>query len=551
MYNLTNASKYIFLLLIPFYFSCNLQYKNKKRGKVFHYNESKNISSLDPAYARFPSTIWPINQLFNGLVQLDDSLNIKPCIAKIWNISTDGTIYTFRLRNDVYFHDNSLFSHPESRKVKATDFEFTFNRLLDPATASPGAWVFNAVNTNKANTKKGFKAINDSTFQIFLKSPFQAFLGLLTTPYCYVVPFEIVNFYGRDFRYHPVGTGPFKFKFWKEGEKLIFIKNENYFEKDTNGEKLPHIDAVSITFIADKQSEFLEFIKGRIDFISGVNASFKDELITRTGKLNPKYNKRINMLTCPYLNMEYLGFLVDTTIETVKNSPLRFKKVRQAINLAIDRKKMLTYLRNNIGYPASAGFVPKGLPSYSESAVKGYIYNPDSARKLLSEAGFPGGKGLLPIKITTVSDYQDLCEYIQHELSQVGIPVEIDVVTGLAYHEMLADSRINVFRASWIADYPDAENFMALFYSKNFSPKGPNYTHFKNANFDKLYELSLKERNNQKRFDYYNQMDQIIINESVVVPLFYDVAVRFTQKNIYNLGINPLNLLYLKYVDIK
>lgn len=539
------------LLLIVLFYSCNMNKKSEMRGKVFHYNESKNISSLDPAYARSPSTIWPVNQLYNGLVQLDDSLKIKPCIAKSWDISPDGIVYTFHLRKDVLFHDHSIFINGKGRKVNASDFEFSFNRLLDPITASPGAWVFNFVNINKENTKNGFKVLNDSTFQIFLTSPFQSFIQLLSNPYCCVVPHEIVNYYRRDFRYHPIGTGPFKFKLWIESEKLVLIKNENYFEKDNNGQKLPRIDAVAITFIADKQSEFLEFIKGRVDFISGINASFKDELITQTGKLSPKYKTRFNMLVSPYLNMEYLGILVDTSLETVKKSPLRYKNVRQAINLAIDRKKMLIYLRNNIGYPATAGFIPKGLPSFSETAVKGYQYNPDSARKLLAEAGFPNGRGLLPIKITSVNDYQDLCEYVQHELAQVGIPVEIDIVTGLAYREMLANSRMNIFRASWVADYPDAENFMTLFYSKNFCPKGPNYTHFKNARFDKLYEFSLKEMDLKKRFNYYHQMDQIIIDESVVVPLFYDVAVRFTQKNIYNLGINPLNLLNLKNVYIQ
>ena len=531
--------------------SCNENNGKKQVSKIFHYNESKNISTLDPAFARNQATIWPINQIFNGLIQLDDSLNIKPCIAKSWNISDDGKVYIFHLRKDVYFHDNIFFSKSKGRKVIASDFEYSFNRLIDEKVASPGMWVFNSVDKIYKNSNNGFKAINDSTFAIYLKSPFPAFLGILTTPYCFVVPKEVVEHYGRDFRSHPVGTGPFMFKLWVDGEKLVLVKNPNYFEKDNKGICLPRIDAVSITFIADKQSEFLEFIKGRIDFISGVNASFKDELITKNGQLQPKYKNELKMLVCPYLNTEYIGILAEKSNKTIANSPVRDKNIRLAMNLAINKQKMIAYLRNNIGFPANSGFIPKGMPGFSEKLVHGYMYNPDSARKLLEIAGYQNGKGLKTIKIVTVSDYLDICEFVQHELNQVGINIEIEVVTGLSYREMLANNRMEMFRASWIADYADAENYLSLFYSKNFSPNGPNYTHFKNIEFDKLYEQALTEKDNLKRMVYYNKMDQIIINEANVIPLFYDVAIRFTHNWVYDLGINPLNLLNLKYVKIE
>jgi peptide/nickel transport system substrate-binding protein len=243
--------------------------------------------------------------------------------------------------------------------------------------------------------------------------------------------------------------------------------------------------------------------------------------------------------------------LVDSSLDIVRKNPLHNKLFRLAINLAIDRKKMISNLRNNIGYPANAGFVPMGMPSFSNYAVKGYTYNPDSARKLLLKAGFVNGKGISPVKIVTVSDYSDICEYVQHELEQIGIPIEIEVITGLSYREMIANSRVNMFRASWVADYPDAENYMAIFYGPNLCPKGPNYTRFNNSNFDILYNQSLKEPDLLKRYRLYHLMDQIIIDEGVIVPLYYDVAVRFTQKNIFNLGINPMNNLILKYVEIK
>ena len=146
---------------------------------VFRYNEYRNVTSLDPAFARNPQNIWPINQLFNGLVQLDSMLNIQPEIAKKWIISDDGITYTFELRQDVFFHSSPLFGPQQTRKVIAQDFVFSFDRLINPEIASPGQWGLQQV--------KDYQALNDSLFQINLKNPFPAFLGLLTMRYCAVV----------------------------------------------------------------------------------------------------------------------------------------------------------------------------------------------------------------------------------------------------------------------------------------------------------------------------------------------------------------------------
>jgi len=509
--------------------------------KVFRYNESKGISTLDPAFAKSQVLIWPANQLFNGLVQMDNFLNVKPSIAYSWEISTNGKIYTFNLRNDVYFHDNEHFENGKGRKVIAQDFVYSLNRISDSKTASPGAWILNNVKEN------GIIALNDTTLQIQLKSPFPAFLGLLTMQYCSVIPHEIVKYYGNDFRKNPVGTGPFMFKLWKENEKLVLVKNPTYFEIDEQGNRLPYLDAISITFINDKQSEFLEFLKGNIDFISGLNAANKDELITKSGKLNPKYSDKIKMINQPYLNTEYLGFMVDSLKSSDSESPVFNKKIRQAINYGFDRVKMMKYLRNNIGTPAINGFIPKGLPAFSDRIIY-YTYNPDKTRELLKESGFPNGEGLKPITLTTTNDYLDLCEYIQQQLSQFGIVINIDVSTGATFREQVANSKLEFFRGSWIADYPDAENYMALFYSENKSPSGPNYTQYQNDIFDKLYINSLNEIDDSKRNLIYREIDKQIMNDAVVVPLYYDEVILFTNLTISGLESNPMNLLNIKYV---
>ncbi|MCX6258557.1 MAG: ABC transporter substrate-binding protein [Bacteroidia bacterium] len=518
--------------------------------KVFRYNESKGISTLDPAFARNQTTIWPVNQLFNGLVQLDDHLHVKPCIAKSWNISADGKVYSFHLRNDVYFHKSPVFPGNKGRKVVASDFLYSLSRIIDPHVASPGAWIFNDLDKEDNSAGKAFEVPDDSTFVIHLKHTFPAFISLLSMQYCSVVPHEAVDYYGKEFRSHPVGTGPFVFKAWKEGEKLVFLKNPDYFEMDGQGNRLPYIDAVNISFVVDKQSEFLEFIKGNIDFISGLTRSYKDELITRAGRLNPAYNDRIYMISQLYLNTEYLGFLVDEKNPLVKNSPLHLKVIRQAINYGFDRVKMMTYLRNNIGIPACSGFVPAGMPSFSADEVKGYEYDPVKAAELLAKAGYPEGKGLPEISLTTTNDYLDLCEYIQRQLEQSGIRIKLEISTGASFLDMVAGSKLLFFRGSWVADYPDAENYLSLFYSRNFSPAGPNYFHYSNPEFDRLYESAMNMTSDSTRWQLYHKMDGIIMEDAVVVPLYYDKVVRFVRKNISGLGSNPMNLLTLKKVEI-
>lgn len=518
--------------------------------KIFRYNESAGITSLDPAFSRNIENIWACNQLYNGLVEMDDELNIKPSIAKNWNISEDGKTYTFHLRNDVYFHDHELFNDGKGRKVTANDFVYSFNRIIDSKVASPGAWIFNNVDFNEAYNYAPFIALNDTTLQIYLSQPFPPFLGILTMQYCSVVAKEIVEYYKNDYRNSPVGTGPFKFKMWDEGNKMVFVKNDNYFEKDETGNKLPYIDAVAITFIKDEEVEFLKFLNGELEFVSGREGSYKEEIFTNTGALKKEYQKQITMLTHPYLNTEYLGILVDEDLDIVVNSPLRKKLVRQAINYGFDRKQMISYLRKGIGTPATAGFVPKGLPSFDEEKVKGYEYNPEKARELLYAAGFPNGKNLPEITLFTTVGYVDLCEFIQHQLTEIGVKTKVEILPATTHRELVARSKLNFFRKSWIADYPDAENYLALFYSKNFTPHGPNYTHFKNYDFDKLYEMAQSEINDSTRFYLYQEMDKIIIEEAPVVPLYYDQVVRLIQNDVKNLGINPVNLLTLKKVRI-
>ena len=523
----------LLLQLLYLFFSCGNTKNEKDLNQVFRYNEHKNIGSLDPAFAKDNADIWAVNQLFNGLVQMDDGLNVQPCIAKRWEVSPDALTYSFLLRDDVFFHKQKLFGKDSTRTVKASDFEYSFNRLIDTKIASSGRWVLNKV--------ESFSAENDSAFTIKLKQPFPAFLGLLTMKYCSVVPKEVVEHYGSNFRANPIGTGPFKFKRWEENIKLVFRKNNNYFEKDSKGKKLPYLEAVAITFLPDKQSEFLQFIQGNLDFLNSLDASYQDDILTSKGELREKYETDINMIRGPYLNTEYLGFFMDSETPEIQS-----KLIRQAVNYGFDRKKMMTYLRNGIGIPANGGFIPKGLPGYN--ATIGYTYNPEKSKALIKQFKEETGNNAPKLTITTTSNYLNFCEYIQRELQKTGLIVTVDVIPASTLKSAKANGKLNLFRASWVADYPDAQNYLSLFYSGNFAPNGPNYTHFKNENFDTWYSQSFTETTTKTREKIYSKMDSLVMQEAPIISLYYDEVVRFTRQNVNNLGINPINMLDLKKV---
>jgi peptide/nickel transport system substrate-binding protein len=480
--------------------------------------------------------------LYNTLVEVDNDLHIVPSLAKNWEISDDRLIYTFHLRTDIFFQDDEAFANGKGRSLSAGDVAYSFRRIVDKQIASPGSWIFN----NKIDSVNGFIAINDSTFQLKLIRPYMPMLGILSMQYCSIVPKEAVEKYGNDFRRHPVGSGPFAFVAWEEGQALILKRNDHYFEKDSVGDRLPYLDGIKISFYDSKATEFLLFRQKQLDFINDMESSFKDEVLTKNGELRKEWKNKMILQTHPYLNIEYLGILVDTTNDLVKNSPLRFKKIRQAINYGFDRRKMILYLRNSLGIPAESGFVPAGLPSFDSTKVKGYNYDPAKTKQLLSEAGFPDGKGLPVTKLLTIPIYSDLAGFIAKQLEEEGIPIQVEVIQKSLLLDLTSNSRALFFRGSWIADYPDAENYLSVFYSRNPAP--PNYTRYKNPAFDVLFEKALAEKDDSLRYNLYQQADQLMINDAPVVPLWYDESIHFLQPNIENFQPNSLNLLELRQV---
>lgn len=504
---------------------------------VFHYNQINPISSLDPAFAKSQNNIWAVNHLYDGLVELDDSLRVKPCIAKSWDIDEQGKTYTFHLRNDVAFHTNECFGPDSTRFVNAEDFKYSFSRILSKDINSPGSWIFSGI----IESDSSFVVVNDSTFQVRLLKPFLPFLGLLTMEYCSVLPQEAVDYYANKFRSHPVGTGPFKFKRWIESQGLFLLRNKNYYSNDVN----KNLDGVRTSFITDRNIQYLELMRGNIDFISGIESSVINELLNSDGTLKENKKDKIQLYKSPYLNTEYLGI----NMELAKDSALNSKLLRQALNYAVNKVQMIATLRNNAGTPAISGFVPKGLPSYNESRVKGYKYDPTRAKDLLKKSGYLDLVDKELIEIYTNKDYLDITTYVAKQWENIGVNVKIRLMESAVLRDGMRKSKISIFRASWIADYPDAENYLSMFFSKNPAP--PNYTRFANQKFDLLYEQCLSETNDSLRYDLYQQMDRIIVEEAPVIFLFYDVTTKFVGKDISGISNNALNLLKAKKINKK
>lgn len=530
----------LWILIINF--SCN-QGNKKEELQIFRYNQIGGLETLDPAFAKNLSIMWGVHCLYNTLIEVDSQLNLQPSLATSWEISDDHLQYTFTIRNDVFFHDNEVFENGIGRKMTAHDIVYSFSRLIDPAVASSGAWIFN----ERVANEHPFVATNDSTFKINLAKPFVPILYLLSMPYCAIVPKEGIEKWGKDFRNHPIGTGPFKFQLWDENNVLALKKNNNYWEQDEVGNKLPYLDGVQVSFNETRAIEFLLFQQGKLDFINGIDGSVKDLVLNKNGELKPNFQNKLKLQKAVYLNTEYLGINIDQTNPKIKKSPLIQKKIRQAIQHAIDKKKIVTYYRNGIGIPAEYGFIPKGLPGSNYGNNNNlFNYEPSKSVALLAEAGFPNGNGLGTIELYTPESQVDVCNFIVTQLNDVGIKAKVQVMQPGILRQLMSKEEVPFFKAQWIADFPDAETFLSFFYSK--LPAPPNYTRFKNKVFDSWYEESIISDKLEVRSILYQKMDSLIMQESPVIPLFYDEILHFVQNNIKGMERNSMNIINLKRV---
>lgn len=546
---------YLFTLLLLT--SCGKGDPENGSKSVFRMNLPDGLPTLDPAYASGQASIWMCGQLYDGLVQFDGELKIQPDLARRWEVLDSGRTYLFHLRNDAWFHPHAAFGPDSTRRLTATDVKFSFERICTAEIAAKGFWIFNGkvrglseFRDGNAEQVAGFEVVDDTTFAVHLVQAFPPFLGTLAMAYGYVVPREVTEIYGKDFRSHPVGTGPFRFKSWREGANLILLKNERYFERDASGERLPYVDAVQVRFIREKLTEFREFLQGRLHFVNGLDKSTKDELFLPDGSIKAKYADHYDFRIAPQLNTEFIGINVDPTTAAVNGHPLADKRVRQALNYAIDREKLVTHLLNGNGYAAVGGMVPQGMPGFDAEATPGYTYDPDKAAQLLAEAGYPGGKGIPVLSLKSNPSYQAVMEYVQKSLERIGVSMTVDNMDGSTLREMAAKGEINLWRASWIADYPDPENYLGLFYSGNIPPNGANRMRYAHPRYDSLFEAALKTTDDSLRTTLNYAMENQMLSDAPVILLYYDKILRILSPDISGLETNAMNMLYLKRVRL-
>ena len=549
----------VFIIVIFVNLSCSK--KEETKSKVFNLNLNQGIETLEPVMSNSVQSIWGLSVMMEGLVQFDRENNIKPCIAKSWTISDDALIYTFNLRNDVFFQNNPCFNDSRGRKVVARDFKYCLERVNDPETKTRGLWVFRdrikgaaefiEYHSSKSGIEvkdiSGIKVINDSTLSIELTKPFSPFLSILTMSYAFVYPKEAVEFYKDKFGQNPVGTGPYKFVKWDIDKELIYEKNNEYWDKDKSGNKLPYMDGVKITFTQSSETEFLDFQNGKYDYHDPSSETY-DQITDANGKLLDPQNKSYTLNRQPWLQTVFFGMMQSPELPGGKEGPFaNNKKLRQALNYAVDKNKILKFVLKNRGIPASNGPIPVGMPGYNPD-IKGYTYDKEKAKQLLTEAGYPGGKNLNLTLVTGNEEIQKtIAIAVQEQLKDLGIDLKLEQMLQATLVSKQEEGVFPFWRASWGADYYDPENFMALFYSKNITPKGPNRVGYSNPVIDEMYERALIVTDINERIKIYDEMQKIVIEDAAWLNLYYNEKVYLLQKNVDGFYVDGLNIINLKY----
>lgn len=485
-----------------------------------------DLSTWHGAFAIEPAPLDPVRAVtvtdgaacalvYNGLVRFDADGRVVPDLAEDWSVSPDGLVWTFHLRSGVRFHDGTT--------LEAEDVVFSFTRLLDPRVGSARAWVLDGVKgakdfmAGRARSVAGLEAAGPLTVRITLEAPLAHFPALLAMPAAYVVSPEAVAKWGKDFGYHPCGTGPWRLDFWREGVEMRFVAFDGYF-----GER-PRLKALSYRFIPDAATRQAEFEAGHLEVLAlgEENADYFAR--------NPRYAGCIR--SEPELAVVYMAL-------NCTKPPLDNVLVRRAINHAINRRAILDAIRPG-RYILADGSIPPGLCGH-EPLWSGYSYDPALARALLARAGYPEGFAMdLVIRAGGMSVLT--AEPIQAELARVGIRVRIVQLETQAFFAATGDNgNPDACLLSWVADYADPENFLfPLFYSRN-PPSAGNNARFADPVADRLLEEIHRETDPERRAALCRAAEKVIFEQAPWVPLFFPVNLMVTQPEVRGLRVWPV-----------
>jgi peptide/nickel transport system substrate-binding protein/oligopeptide transport system substrate-binding protein len=477
--------------------------------------------TLDPALAADIYSVTVIHQLFDGLVQFDQNLNIIPAIAKSWKISHDGLNYTFFLREGVKFHNG--------REVTADDFVYSFTRIVDPKSKTSAAHFLEKVSgvkefeNGKTKYVEGFKSLGKHTFEIQLNSPFYPFLSILGIISFKAVPKEEIEKAGAIFSRNPIGTGPFRFASMKEREEIILTGNQEYFEGK------PYLDKILFKIFhgAPRENILKEFRDG------GLEESFiPPEDIERVAR-----EKRYLFFRKPMLSLRFYGF-------NPLSKPLDSKKLRKAINVAINKKLIVSQIHRD-QFRLATGILPPGMPGH-DPMRNPYPFREAQASKLLSEAGYRKGQTPPPLEIwssTRSEAAQKELNEVQSQLGKVGIPTTLHFETNWPnFESMLRENKAPIFVYAWYADYPDPDNFLGtLFHSKSRS----NFTNFHHPEVDRLLDKARAERDYLKRMGMYRKIEGLILDDAPIVPMINHLFQMVYQPYVRGIEVNALGGPYI------
>jgi oligopeptide transport system substrate-binding protein len=494
----------------------------EKQGGVYRKPLHGEPQVLDPALARSIYATAVIHQLFDGLVQFDADLNIIPSLARSWKASHNGVVWVFNLREGVMFHNG--------REVTAEDFVYSFTRLMDPSTNSPSTWLFErvkGVEEFRAGTTdriEGLVALDKYSLQITLSQPYAPFIRMLGIVQARVVPREEIERLGDAFGRHPIGTGPFRFVRWVAGQEIVLQANESYFEGR------PFIDQLQYLIFpgADHEAILAEFEDGRLEDAS-LPVSARQRLLGST---------TYRLFRKPLLATLFLWL-------DMRDGPLRNLKVRQAINLAINRKVINTTIRQNRLVQAR-GILPPGIPGYNPK-LSDYGYDPERARQLLAEAGYPGGKGLPPLQLwssvispTAIAENQA----IKEDLERIGMTIELRQAESWSYfmQEILGRQSNAMYRHAWHADFPDPDIFLFVLFN---SKSNRNYANYHNPQVDLLLDQAQSENDYLHRLELYRQAETIIIADVPTVNLVHNSFEHLFQPYVQGVALNALGESYI------
>jgi oligopeptide transport system substrate-binding protein len=535
-------------------------------GGTFRFNENEECQTLYPYKITDATSNHIATQIYEGLVKFNTmDLSVVPCLAEKWEIDPDGMTYTFHLRKGVKFQNDPCFTDSKGRELKASDVKYSLQLLC---TSSPDNFNFEAVMKDRVaganeyfeESKKGkpskdldgIKIVDDYTISIKLVSPSSSFLFSLTNPAASIVAKEAVEKYGVNMR---VGTGPFMIADdSKSKERIVLKRNENYYATDTLGNQLPYLDSIVVSFIPTKQKELEQFQSGNLSFIWGLpSESIKDMVENQIADFNKQPPKYI-LDRSPEMATQYYVF--NSTKE-----PFNKLKVRQAFSYAINRAAIVdNVLRGEAFGPGVNGISPSAFKGYDVSQIQGYDFDPGKAKKLLAEAGYPGGKGFPLIKLKLNSGgtkNANVAIEIQKQLMEVlGVNIDFDIIPNTQKLDDEKHGNGDMFRSAWIADYPSPENFLWLFNGKSVPDNVtdisyPNSSRYKNAEFDKLFDAGKSAKTQEEAYKNFLEAEKLMMKDAPVMILWYDENWRLIKSNVHNFHGNPMRYFDFSQVYLK